>query len=94
MLRLIQPGSRLDYLPSEASLIKSTVDHPKKTKPVKVSVHTSKQKVFAQSQPPDVVTQTPVTTIAKKQDVNKQVTSKEQILTHYSDVNLKESFKQ
>ena len=40
-LGLIQPRSRLDYLPPRASLITSSVDHPKKTKPAKVSVHTS-----------------------------------------------------
>ena len=32
-LHLIQPRSRLDYLPPRASLITSTMDHPKKTRP-------------------------------------------------------------
>ena len=32
VLDLIQPRSRLDYLPPRASLITSTQDHPKKTK--------------------------------------------------------------
>ena len=31
MLGLIQPRSRLDYLPPRASLITSSADHPKKT---------------------------------------------------------------
>ena len=43
-LGLIQPRSRLDYLPPKASLITSSVDHPKKTKPAKVSIHTSQTK--------------------------------------------------
>ena len=83
---LIQPRSRLNYLPPRANLITSSVDHPKKTKPVKVSVHTSKQKVSAQSQTQEVAAQTPVTTIVKKQDVNKLITSKEQIMIQYPDV--------
>ena len=83
---LIQPRSRLDYLPPRASLITSSVDHPIKTKPVKVSVHRSKQKVSTQSQTQEVAAQTPTTTIVKKPDVNKLITSKEQILTHYLDV--------
>ena len=39
-LGLIQPPTRLDYLPPRASLITSSVDHPKKTK--RVSVHISR----------------------------------------------------
>ena len=39
-LGLIQPHTRLDYLPPRASLITSSVDHPKKTK--RVSVHSSR----------------------------------------------------
>ena len=85
-LGLIQPRSRLDYLPPRASLITSSVDHPKKTKLVKVSIYTSKQKVATQSQTQEVSAQTPVITIVKKQDGNKLITSKEQILTHYQDV--------
>ena len=44
-LDLIQPRSRLDYLPPRASLITSTQDHAKKTKqvPAPVQIHTSKQ---------------------------------------------------
>ena len=86
VLGLIQPRSRLDYLPPRASLITSSVDHPKKTKPAKVSIHTSQQKVSVQNQKQEVSAQTPVTTIARKQDVNKLITTKEQILEHYPDV--------
>ena len=74
VLGLIQPRSRLDYLPPRASLITSSVDHPKKTRSVKLSVHRSKQKVVAQSSTQQVATQTPVTTIVKKKDVNKLIT--------------------
>ena len=51
-LELMQPRSRLDYLPTRASLITSTQDHPKETKqvPVPAQVHSS-QKLCAQSQP-------------------------------------------
>ena len=42
-LGLIQPCTRLDYLPPRPSLITSSLDHPKKTK--KVSVHRSKKEV-------------------------------------------------
>ena len=37
-LGLIQPHTRLGYLPPRASLITSSVDHPKKTKS-KVTIH-------------------------------------------------------
>ena len=47
VLGLIQPCTRLDYLPPRASLITSSVDHPKKTK--RVSVHSSRKEVSAQS---------------------------------------------
>ena len=46
-LGLIQPSSRLDYLPPRASLITSSMDHPKKNKLVKLSVHRFKQEVTA-----------------------------------------------
>ena len=39
-LGLIQPTTRLDYLPPRASLITSSVDHPKKTR-CQVAVHSS-----------------------------------------------------
>ena len=40
-LHLIQHRSRLDYLPPWASLITSTMDHPKKTRPASLKVHSS-----------------------------------------------------
>ena len=42
VLGLIQPHTRLDYLPPRASLITSSVDHPKNTKS-QVSVHSSRK---------------------------------------------------
>ena len=54
VLGIIQPRSRLDYLPPRSSLITSSVDHPKKTNPAKVSVHTSQKKVSTQSQTEEV----------------------------------------
>ena len=71
VLGLIQTHTRLDYLPSRASLITSSVDHPKKTK--RVSVHSSRKEVSSQS-PKQAVT------------VPKLVTSKEQILHSYPDI--------
>ena len=47
VLGLIQPCTRLDYLPPIANLITISLDHPKKTK--KVSVHRSKKQMSAQS---------------------------------------------
>ena len=41
-LGLIQPHTKLDYLPPRASLITSSTDHPKKTKS-QVSVHVSRK---------------------------------------------------
>ena len=66
-------------------MITSSQEHPKKTRSGKLSVHSS-QYVAAQSKQQVVSDQTPVTTSAKKQDVNKLITSKEQILSHYPDV--------
>ena len=40
-LDFIQPRTSLDYLPPRASLITSSVDHPKKTK-CQVAVHSSR----------------------------------------------------
>ena len=42
-LDLIQPRSRLDYLPPRASLITSMQDYPKKTKQAQPSVHRLQQ---------------------------------------------------
>ena len=47
VLGLIQPCTGLDYLPPRASLITSSVDHPRKTK--RVSIHSSRKEVSTQS---------------------------------------------
>ena len=93
---LIQTRSWLDYIPPRASLIKSTTDHPKKTRPALLTIHSSKQEVSTQSCQQEVSAQTqeaqvqvtkPVSTlILKKPGMNRLVTSKEQILTSYPDV--------
>ena len=75
VLGLIQPRTRLDYLHPRASLITSSVDHPKKTK-CQVSIHISK-------------TDSAVPTrknVVPKLEVPKLVTSKEKILSNYPDV--------
>ena len=82
VLGLIQPRSILDYLSPRASLITSSVYHPKKTMSVKVSVHWSRQEVATQSTQQQVSAQTAM----KKQDVSKLITSREQILTQYPNV--------
>ena len=69
-LGLIQPRTRLDYLPPRASLITRSVDHPKKTK-CQVAVHSSR---------------TDSTVPLWKNVFPKLVTSKEQILHNYPDV--------
>ena len=67
---LIQPHSRLDYLPPRPSLITSSANHPKKTKS-KVSVHVSSQESTVSN---------------CKGVCSKLVAGKEQILAAYSDV--------
>ena len=71
----IQPRTRLDYLPPRASLITSSVDHPKTTR-CQVAVHSS----TTDSTVP------PQENVVPKQEVPKLVTSKEQILSYYPDV--------
>ena len=78
-LDLIQPRSRLDYLPPRASLITSTQNHPKKTKQAQPSVHRSQQ-VAIQSKHQVETTQ------SKKQQACKLITSKDQIKIQYPDV--------
>ena len=79
VLGLIQPHTDyLDYLPSRASLNKSSIDHSKKTK--RVSVHSSRKAVSAQSLKQE-------STVSNQQQLlPKLVTSKEQILQSYPDV--------
>ena len=79
MFRLIQPRTKLHYLPPRASLITSSADHPKKTKS---TLCVQKQEVSTQRSTHEVATQTP----QQKYAVPKLVTSKEQILHEYPDV--------
>ena len=79
LLGLIQPGSRLEYLPPRASLITSSPDHPKKMKEV---LHTQKKPVAIQRKQQDVTTQAP----AVKEKDPKLITSKEMIMHEYPDV--------
>ena len=74
-LGLIQPRTRLYYLPPRASLITSTVDHPQKTR-CQVAVHSS---TTDSAIPPWKKT-------GPKQKVTKLITSREQILKYYPDV--------
>ena len=76
LLGLIQPRSRLDYLPPRANLITSSADHPKKTKAV---LHIQKQEVSTQTIKQEVAAQTP----AAKRQVFKLIISKEMILHEY-----------
>ena len=69
-LGLIQPHTRLDYLPCRASHIPSSADHPKNTKP-QISVYVPKK----ESEVSNGIGM-----------VSKLITSKEQILANYSDV--------
>ena len=79
LLGLIQPRSRLDYLPPRASLITSSADHPKKMKAV---LYTQKKPVAAQRKQQDVTAQMP----AVKEKGPKLITSKEMIMQEYPDV--------
>ena len=63
------------------------MDHPKKTRPTPLTVHSSKQEVSTQMQDMKAQTTKLVSTLrSKKPGMNKLVTSKEQILTTYRDV--------
>ena len=78
-LDLIQPRSRLDYLPPRASLITSTQHHPKKTRQAKQHVHRSQQ-VATQSKQQVEINQN------KQQQNSKLITSKDQIMAQYPNV--------
>ena len=90
-LDLIQPRSRLDYLPPRASLIRSTQDHPKKTKQVQapVQIHSSKQ-LSTQSQTKVETSTTPNAWTSlqgptmKQHRSHKMITSKDQIIRQYT----------
>ena len=70
---LILSHTRLDYLPPRASLITSSVDHPKKTKS-RVNVHVSRK-------------ESEVSTVSNHKGMEpKLITSKDHILAAYSDV--------
>ena len=72
-LGLIQPHTRLDYLPSRASLITSSADHQKKIKS-QLNVHVSRK-------------ESEVSIVSNQKGmVSKLVTNKDQILGAYSDV--------
>ena len=72
-LGLIQPCSRLDYLPPRASLITSSANHPEKTKS-RINVHVSRQ-------------ESTVSTMSNYKDkIPKLVTSKGEILVAYLNV--------
>ena len=79
LLGLIQPRSRLDYLPPRARLITSSADHPKKTKE---SLHTQRKPVAIQKRQQDVTAQVP----AVKEKGPKLITSKEMIMHEYPDI--------
>ena len=87
VLCLIQPRSRLDYLPPWASLITSTMDHLRKTKLTSLKIHRSKWEVSDQRQEPQSHAQTSASmNRVQKWDLNMVVTSKEQIISNYSDI--------
>ena len=79
LLGLIQPMSRLDYLPPRPSLITSLADYPKKTRAV---LHVQKQEVSAQRNKQKEAAQIPAAT---KQGPM-LITNKEMILQEYPDV--------
>ena len=79
LLGLIQPRSRLDYLPPRAGLITSSADHPKKTRTV---LHVQKQVASAQKNKQKEATQT----LAVIKQGPKLITNKEMILQEYPDV--------
>ena len=92
-LDLLQPRSRLDYLPPRVSLITSTQDHPKKTKQVQapVQIHSSKQlstqsQSKAETSMPSNVQDPPHVPEMKQQRLHKKITSKDLIMRHYPDV--------
>ena len=73
-LGLMQPRARLDYLSLRASLITSLVDHPRKTR-CHIAVHSSTTDSAVPLQK----------NVVPKLEASKLVTSKEQILSKYSD---------
>ena len=84
---LIQPRSRLDYLPPLACLITTTMDHPKKTKLTSLKVHRSKKKYLFKGKNHKATQQhlASMNTV-QKSDLNIMIASKEQILSSYPDI--------
>ena len=76
---LIQPRSRLNYLPPRASLITRTQDHPKKSRQTQPYVHRLQQVATQSNQQVE-------TNQNEKQQINKLITSKDQITAQYPDV--------
>ena len=86
-LCLIQPWSRLDYLPPWSSLITSTMDDQKKTKLTFLKVHRSQQEVSAQRQELQSHVMTSMSRdTAQKSDLNIVISSKEQIVSSYPGI--------
>ena len=84
---LIQPWSRLDYLPPWASLIISTMDYPKKTKLTSLKVHQLKQEMSLQRHEPHSKTTKYVSIdTVQKSNPNIIITSKGQMLLNYPDI--------
>ena len=85
---LLDPTKIQNRLPSsQASLITSTMDHPKKTKLTSLKVHRSKQEVSVQKQEPQSrATASASKNTVQNSDLNIVITSKEQILSSYPDV--------
>ena len=79
MLGLIQPRTRLDYLPPKSNLITSAADHPKK---IKATLLVQKQEVSTQTIMQTVAVQTP----KARKEAPKLITSKDQILCEYPEV--------
>ena len=93
VLDLIQPRSRLDYLPPRASLIISTQDHPKKTKQVQAPVQINSSKQLSTQSQSKAETSMPFNvqdplqvSEMKQQRFHKKITSKGLIMKHYPDV--------
>ena len=90
VLDLIQPRSRLDYLPPRASLIASTQDHPKKTKQVQAPVQILSFKQLSTQSQTKVKTSTtlnaqdsPKAPTMKQHRSHNMITSKDQIIRQY-----------
>ena len=75
VIGLIQPRTRLDYLPSRAILITCTVDYPQKIG-CQATIHSTTTNSVVP----------PWKKIVPKQEVSKLISTKEQILKYYPDI--------